>query len=117
MNRDDMKARTKAFALPVIHLVEELPKTRTGDVIGKQLLRAATSVGANYRAACRGKSKADFIAKLGTVEEEADECVYWLELIVEAELLKHERIICLIREANEITAIIVSSIRTARSQK
>lgn len=117
VNRDDMKARTKAFALPVIHLVEELPKTRTGDVIGKQLLRAATSVGANYRAACRGKSKADFIAKLGTVEEEADECVYWLELIVEAELLKHERIICLIREANEITAIIVSSIRTARSQK
>ena len=100
----------------VIRLVEALPKSYAAEVIGKQLLRAATSVGANYRAACRARSKAEFIAKLGIVEEESDECSYWLELLVEADLVKHERVVDLMKEADEITAIMVSSIQTARSK-
>ena len=84
MNSDELKARTKQFALRVIRLVESLPRGRTADVIGKQLLRSGTSVGANYRAACRAKSTADFISKMGTVEEEADESLYWMELLIEA---------------------------------
>jgi four helix bundle protein len=116
MNREEMKTRTKQFALRVIHLVEALPKLRTADVIGRQLLRAATSVGANYRAACRGRSKADFIAKMGIVEEESDECLYWLELLVEAELVKQAQVADLMKEADEITAIVVSSIQTARGR-
>jgi len=80
------------------------------------LLRAATSVGANYRAACRARSKAEFIAKLGIVEEESDECSYWLELLVEAGLMKQERVADLVKEADEITAIVVSSIQTARGK-
>jgi len=116
MNREEMKARTKTFALRVIRLVGTLPRSPVADVIGKQLLRAATSVGANYRAACRARSKAEFIAKMGTVEEESDECLYWLELLVEAKLVKHDQVADLMREADEITAIIVSSIQTARSK-
>ena len=87
MNREDIKKRTKGFALRVVRLVETLPKSRTSEVIGKQLLRSGTSVGANYRAACRAKSPADFISKMGTVEEEADESMYWMELLVEAEIV------------------------------
>ena len=116
MNREEIKVRTKQFALRVIRLVEALPKSYAAEVIGKQLLRAATSVGANYRAACRARSKAEFVAKLGIVEEESDECSYWLELIVEAGLVKHERVADLMKEADEITAIMVSSIQTARSK-
>jgi four helix bundle protein len=84
MNADEFKKRTRAFALRVVRLTEVLPKTGTADVIGKQLLRCGTSVGANYRAACRAKSQADFIAKMGIVEEEADETIYWMELLVES---------------------------------
>ncbi len=84
MLADEMKKRTKAFALRVVRLVEVLPATRTADVIGKQLLRCGTSVGANYRAACRARSQADFISKMGIVEEEADETIYWIELLVES---------------------------------
>ena len=116
MNREEMKTRTKQFALRVVHLVEALPKSRTADVIGRQLLRAATSVGANYRAACRGRSKADFFAKMGIVEEESDECLYWLELLVEAGLVKQAQVADLMKEADEITAIVVSSIQTARGR-
>src|SRR5947207_15435942 len=84
MDNDDLRPRTKAYALRVIRLVESLPRNRTADVIGKQLLRSATSVGANYRAACRAKSPADFTAKMGIVEEEADESLYWMELLIES---------------------------------
>ena len=112
--REELRDRTKAFALRVIRLVDSLPKTRAADVIARQLLRSATSVGANYRAAKRARSAAEFLAKLGIVEEEADESVYWMELIVESEMLPHERLEDLLNEGNEIVAMIVASIRTAR---
>jgi len=111
-----MKKRTHAFALRIIRLVESLPKTRTAEVIGKQLLRCGTSVGANYRAACRAKSPADFIAKIGIVEEEADETIYWIELLIESEQINNERVNGLLEEANQIVAIVVSSINTARGR-
>ena len=117
MQGDDLKRRTKAFALRVIKLVEALPKTRTADVIGRQLLRCGTSVGANYRAAARARSNADFIAKMGIVEEEADESLYWMELLVESGLVDAERLAPLMTETNEIVAIIVASINTARQRK
>ena len=87
MNADDFKKRTKRFALRILKLVEALPNTVSGRTIGGQLVRSGTSVGSNYRAACRGRSRAEFIAKLGIVEEEADESAYWLELIIEGALL------------------------------
>ena len=90
MTTDKLKTKTKSFALRIIKLVEALPPTRTSDVIGKQLAKSGTSVGANYRAACRAKSNADFIAKVGIVEEEADESAFWLEVIVESGLMKEE---------------------------
>ena len=114
MTPDDMKQRTRQLALRVVRLVESLPNTRTGDVMGKQLLRCGMSVGANYRSACRAKSRADFAAKMGIVEEEADEIVYWIEMLVDCGLVKQNLVEPLIVEANEIVAITVSSIRTAR---
>ena len=84
MNQEEMKQRTKLFALGIIQLVESLPKERTAEVLGRQLLRSGTSVGSNYRSACRAKSIADFISKMGIVEEEADESLYWMELLIEA---------------------------------
>jgi four helix bundle protein len=93
MNADELRQRTRAFALRIIRLVEALPQTRSAEVIGKQLLRCGTSVGANYRASCRAKSQADFVAKMGIVEEEADESIYWMELLVESDLVKRERIV------------------------
>jgi four helix bundle protein len=114
---DEMKKRTRYFALRVIRLVESLPMTRTAEVLGKQLLRCSTSVGANYRASCRAKSQADFIAKMGIVEEEADEAIYWIELLIETDLVKKERVTSLLDEASQIVAIVVSSIRTARAHK
>ena len=110
-----LQDRSKQFALRVIRLVEKLPNRRTGDVIGRQLLRASTSVGANYRAACRGRSRAEFCSKLGIVEEEADECVYWLELVMESGLMKPRLVEDLHREATEILKMVVASIKTARS--
>ena len=117
MDSDDLKKRTKQFGLRIIRLVESLPNSQTATVIGKQLLRCATSVGANYRAACRGRSKADFIAKLGIVEEEADESIYWLEMLVEAKVVEPNLVAELLAEANELTAIIVSSRITAKNKK
>jgi four helix bundle protein len=117
MNAEEMKQRTRAFALRVISLVEALPATKTADVMGKQLLRCGTSVGANYRASCRTKSPADFIAKMGIVEEEADETIYWIEMLIESGLIKKERVAGLLDEANQIVAIVVSSIKTARTHK
>jgi len=109
MTEAELKQRTKQFALRVLKLVNALPKTTAGRVLGNQLARSGTSVGANYRAACRGRSKAEFIAKLGVVEEEADESVYWMELIMEADLLPKERVRPLCREAGELTAIMAAS--------
>jgi four helix bundle protein len=117
MNQEEMKRRTKQFALPVIRLVESLPRGRTGDVIGNQLLRSGTSVGANYRAACRAKSNADFISKMGTVEEETDESLYWMELLIEADIVESVKLESLMNEANELLAITVSSIKTARRKR
>jgi len=110
------KQRTKKLALKVIELVEALPKTKTAEVIGRQLLRCGTSVGANYRAACRGKSTADVLAKLAIVEEEADETAYWLELLVESGIVEENRIAELYKETNEITAMVVVSIKTLRGR-
>ena len=115
--KQDLKQRTKQFALRVIRLVESLPKNRTAEVIGNQLLRSGTSVGANYRAAYRAKSKADFIAKMGTVEEETDESLYWMELLIEAGIVKQVLLEPLMQEANELLAITVASITTARRGK
>jgi len=109
-----LKPRTRQFALRAINLVEALPKTMTAQVIGRQLMRCALSVGANYRAASRARSKADFVSKMGLVEEEADECSYWLDMLVDANVMKKERLADLMTEANEITAMVVASIRTAR---
>lgn len=111
---EDLKARTKQFALRVIRLVESLPKSRTADVLGKQLIRSATSAGANYRAACRARSAAEFQAKLGIVEEEVDESAYWIELLIETGLTKANLVMPLLDEAGELTAIIVTSIKTSR---
>ncbi len=111
----DLKVRTKVFALRVIRAYRGLPSSDEARVIGRQLLRSATSVGANYRAACRARSRAEFIAKLGIVLEEADEAVFWLELLLETGILDHKRLEPLLREANELTSIFVSSLRTAKS--
>ncbi|RCJ19158.1 four helix bundle protein [Nostoc sp. ATCC 43529] len=117
MNEEDFKRRTKQLALRVIRLVEALPQSRTTDVIGKQLIRSATSVGANYRSACRGKSTADVIAKFSLVEEEADESLYWMELIVEIGLLPLEKVSNLMSENTEILAMTVASIKTLRHKE
>lgn len=114
MKHDNLKDRTKKFALRVIQLVEALPKGKTPDVIGRQLLRSGTSVAANYRAACRARSTADFISKMGLVEEEADESIFWMELLIDAKLVDAEQLKDLMAEANEILAITVSSIKTAK---
>ena len=117
MNEEQFKSRTKQLALRVIRLVETLPSNRTANVIGRQLLRSATSVGANYRAACRAKSTADLIAKLSIVEEEADETIYWLELLVESSLISSEKLKDLMQEASEILAMTVASIKTLRNKE
>jgi four helix bundle protein len=110
----DLKARTKQFALAIIRLCRTLPRTDEARILGKQLLRSGTSVGANYRAACRARSKAEFIAKLGIVLEESDETVFWLELLVEANVGSSERVQPLVKEADELTSIFVTSLCTAK---
>jgi four helix bundle protein len=117
METRDLKQRTKEFALRTIRLVESLPRGKITDVIGKQLLRSGTSVGANYRSACRAKSTADFISKMRTVEEEADESIYWMELLIESGLISKDKVVELLDEADQLVAIIVSSIKTARARK
>jgi len=114
MTPEEMKQRTKRFALRVVRVMQSLPRAREADVLGRQLLKSGTSVGANYRAACRGRSQAEFIAKLGIVEEEADESLYWMELLTEADLVKPDRLPDLMTEGSEILAIVVASINTAR---
>jgi four helix bundle protein len=110
----DLKERTKAFALRIIRLVESLPKTPAAGVIGRQLLRCGTSVGANYRAVCRARSSAEFCSKMGIVEEEADETIYWMELLIDANLVRPEPLGRLMNEANELVSIVVAFIKTAQ---
>lgn len=113
MTRDALKTRTKQFALRTIRLCESLPETRASNVIANQLIRAGTSVGANYRAACRARSTKDFVNKLGVVIEESDESGYWMELIIEAKLMSDTRVVDLMKEADELTAIFTASHKTA----
>jgi four helix bundle protein len=115
MDAEELKRRTKKFGLAVIKLVESLPPSQTAKVIGNQLLRSALSVGANYRSACRGRSKADFISKVGITIEEADESQYWLEMIVEAGIVPPDKLKSLMKEADELVAILTASIKTARA--
>jgi four helix bundle protein len=117
MTPEELKRRTKSFGLAVIKLVEQLPRTRSANVICNQLVDCATSVGANYRAACRARSKAEFIAKLGIVEEEADESGYWLEILIEAEMVLKSKVEALLKEANELVAIVVSSLNTVKKTR
>lgn len=117
MKPEEFKERTKAFAVRVIMLVDSLPESRSTNVIANQLVRSGTSVGANYRAVCRAKSHADFISKLGNVEEECDESIYWMELLIDSGKMKASRLSPLMKEANEILAMIVASLNTARSRK
>ena len=116
MDEKAFKERTKGLALKVIMLVESLPRARTADVIGKQLLRATTSIGANYRAACRAKSSADMINKLKVVEEESDEVLYWLELLGESRIVPLAQLSEFSKEANEILAMTVASLKTLRAK-
>ena len=117
MNPEELKKRTKAFAVRIINLVDRLPNSRATNVIANQLVCSGMSVGANYRAACRAKSRADFVSKLGTVEEESDETLCWMELLIESGKMKASALSGLMREAAEILAITVASINTARSGK
>jgi len=114
MNADELRARTRAFSLRVIKLVQSLPKSDVSEVLGKQVLRSATSVAANYRAACRAQTKPLFISKLSIVVEEADESVFWLELIRDAGLVKPETLADLLDEAEQIMKIMSASRKTAR---
>ena len=116
-NQPDLKRRTKAFALRILKLVDALPKTTAGRALASQIVRSGTSVAANYRAACRARSTADFIAKMGIVEEEADETLFWLELLEESELVTATKLTAIKQEANELIAITIASIKTARRNR
>jgi four helix bundle protein len=117
INSEVLKNRTKHFALLVIRLCHCVPSNQEGRIITRQLLRSATSVAANYRAVCRARSKADFISKLGIVLEESDESLFWLELLVETGLIPNEKIKMLLKEANELVAIFVASLRTVKGDQ
>lgn len=117
MQDSDLKKRTKQFALRTIRMVESLPRSVGADVLGRQVLRSACSVAGNYRSACRAKSRADFISKMGTVEEESDESGLWFELLGESGIVVPGKVASLLKEADELTAIAVASIRTARARK
>ncbi|PYP91323.1 MAG: four helix bundle protein [Candidatus Angelobacter sp. Gp1-AA117] len=113
---EELRNRTKAFALRVIRLFRALPRSSEAQVLGKQLLRCGTSVAANYRAACRARSKPEFIAKIGIVVEEADECMLWMELLIDAGIVKKEKLESLLNEARQLTAIFTASQQTARGK-
>jgi four helix bundle protein len=114
MTPEELKQRTKAFALQIIKLVDAMPRSLADQIIGRRLLRSATSVGANYRAACRAQSRPEFAAKVSIVVEEADETLYWLELLGESGLMMPERLAGLVNEANELVAIATASRKTAK---
>jgi four helix bundle protein len=113
-NSRDLRVRTKQFALRILRLYRALPAKEEARILGRQVLRSGTSVGANYRAACRARSKAEFISKLGIVLEEADETVFWLELLLESGIVKREKLDAILKEAGELTSIFVASLCTAK---
>jgi len=113
MNKQELQNRTKQFALRVLKLIDALPRSAAGRAISNQLLRAATAVGANYRSVCRARSRAEFVAKLGIALEEADESLYWLELIRDGSLLPKSKLVLLLKEAGELTAIFASGRKSA----
>jgi four helix bundle protein len=117
MNQEQMKNRTKEFSRDIIILCRRLPDTREGRLISNQIFRSGTSVGSNYRAVCRSRSRSDFIAKLGLVLEEADETLFWLGLLVDTGIMKIELLKLHIKEADELVAIFVSSLNKAKSRK
>jgi len=118
VRNNDLKRRTKEFAKKIIELCRVLPNDREGRLVGNQIFRSGTSVAANYRAACRARSTAEFISKLGIVEEEADETLFWLELIRELSIIENEALVeILMNESNELIAIVIASIKTARRNK
>ncbi len=117
MNPEEFKKRTKAYGLRIIRLYEALPEKGAAPILGRQLLRAGTSVGANYRAACRAKSRADFVSKMGNVEEECDESLYWIELLIDSSLIKPRRVADLMQEGAELLAMTVASINTGRGNR
>lgn len=114
---DELKERTKQYALRIMKLVNALPNTTSGRTIGNQLIRSGTSVGSNYRASCRARSTQEFIAKLGIVVEETDESAFWLEMIIDSGLLKKELVQLLLQETNEILAIIITSVNSAKKNQ
>ena|SRR5215213_1389227 len=123
MNRDDkldrsekLKKRTKQFALRVIRLFKALPRGEEARIIGRQILRSGTSIGANYRAACRARTSKEFASKVRIVVEEADETIYWLELLIEAEIVVKKRLDALYSEGNELVAIFAAALRTMKSR-
>src|SRR5437588_4518244 len=116
-NESDLKKRTKAFALRILKLVDALPKTTVGRALASQIVRSGTSIAANYRAACRARSTEDFIAKMGIVEEEADETLFLLELLEESELVTATKLAAIKQEAYELIAITIASIKTARRNR
>jgi four helix bundle protein len=113
VSKAELLTRTKAFGLRILKLVDHLPRSTSGRAIGNQLIRSGTSVGANYRAACRSRSRAEFASKLGVVAEEADETVYWLEVIRDGNLLPAKKLTELLKEADELTAIFTAGRRTS----
>ena len=117
MNADELKARTKEFAVRIVKLVSALPKTIEGRAIANQIVRSGTSVAANYRSACRARSRNEFIAKIGVVLEEADETLLWLELIVAAKMLSAARVDPLLKEADELVAIMAATRKSAITRR
>jgi four helix bundle protein len=117
MTEAELKRRTKKFAIEVLNFIDKLPNRKSASIIAYQLGRCASSVAANYRAACRGRSKAEFIAKIGIVEEEADECIFWLDIIVDTLNGKDDQTSKLLNEANQLTAIFTASAKTAKHNK
>ena len=116
MESPDLKKRTREFAIRVMRLVDQLPKKASARGVSGQLVRCATSVGANYHIACRARSKQEFLAKIGIVLEECDECLFWLQLIVDADLMSSKRVGNLLQEADELTAIFTAATKTARQR-
>jgi four helix bundle protein len=117
MDEKTFKTRTKKLAVAIIEQTDKLPRSRAADVIARQIIRSGTSIGANYRAACRAKSTADMINKMKIVEEESDETAYWLEILVEAELVEQDQVAGIYKERNEVLAMTVASLKTLRNRK
>ena len=116
MSPEEFKIRVFEYGIRIVRMVQALPSKDSARDLGRQLLRAGTSVGANYRAAARARSRADFVAKLGIVEEECDESLYWMEMLMELDLVNRKRVQPLYAEGTEILAMVVSSITTARNR-